>query len=683
MPFKFYLTSMWEWVANTGLSLAILICIAILIPRIGRLVVRWATIKMNEHEERRGEIADTEGYKGRLAILGALVYIAEAIAFFFVAIRILKDFGFSTTGAAVPATVVSAAVAFGAQKIIADFLAGFFIITERQYGVGDWVILQNKDAPVEGTVTAITLRSTTVRTINGQEAVVPNSVPLVAVNASSGWAKAQIDIPVPLTAGDNTEDLNALFDGCVNRTLAKPEIARLVSDDADAVSILPALDLIPPTSAGVPWSIQYRVLIRVEPGQQWTVERALRSAVMDEMWASYSRSTIESLPGLTRSSGDSYHAHGDGHGDEHHGERSGDGAHASTTSGTDKATTGDNTQALDTTRRWAATLQHEEDEFEGRPTSSDVQGPASSETASGVGPNVGANGSGTASDSETVVFPSASGSGSGSTSGSTAETRVFSAEDDTTAAERAAQASDHGVNPTDRGTSSADASDATTSKKAEDTRTSLEKEAEDAQQNGLFRRISYERRIQRLFSIGGRCRASTSAIVLVLIILVILQGLTYDGGDRGSGILAPSSFQSRSDKKESDDKSESSAPTTPESNTHSENPTTEQDSNSENGSNTPTTTPNRTQPTTTTTNTENNRNQQNSTNGNQNSGNNGNTGSNSDEDNSGTGGANQQDTDSSNQGSGSGNSNSGNDNSGQMNLSHGQGDNNTASTMAP
>lgn len=661
--------------ANTGLSLAILICIAILIPRIGRLVVRWATIKMNEHEERRGEIADTEGYKGRLAILGALVYIAEAIAFFFVAIRILKDFGFSTTGAAVPATVVSAAVAFGAQKIIADFLAGFFIITERQYGVGDWVILQNKDAPVEGTVTAITLRSTTVRTINGQEAVVPNSVPLVAVNASSGWAKAQIDIPVPLTAGDNTEDLNALFDGCVNRTLAKPEIARLVSDDADAVSILPALDLIPPTSAGVPWSIQYRVLIRVEPGQQWTVERALRSAVMDEMWASYSRSTIESLPGLTRSSGDSHHAHGDGRDDKH----SGDGAHASKASGADKATSGDNTQALDTTRRWAATLQHEEDEFEGRPTTSDVQGPASSGTTSGGSGNAVGNGSGTASDSETVVFPSTSGSGSGST----VETRVFSADDDTAAAERAAQASDHGVNPTDRGTSSADASDATTSKKAEDTRTSLEKEAEDAQQNGLFRRISYERRIQRLFSIGGRCRASTSAIVLVLIILVILQGLTYDGGDRGSGVLAPSSFQSRSDKKDSDDKSESPAPTTPESNTHSENPTTERDSNSENGSNTPTTTPNRTQPTTTTTNTENNRNQQNSTNGNQNSGNNGNAGSNSNGDNSDNGGANQQDTDSSNQGSRSGNSNSGNDNSGQMNLSHGQGDNNTASTMAP
>ena len=667
MPFKFYLTSMWEWVANTGLSLAILICIALLIPRIGRLVVRWATIKMNEHEERRGEIADTEGYKGRLAILGALVYIAEAIAFFFVAIRILKDFGFSTTGAAVPATVVSAAVGFGAQKIIADFLAGFFIITERQYGVGDWVILQNKDAPVEGTVTAITLRSTTVRTLNGQEAVVPNSVPLVAVNASSGWAKAQIDIPVPLTAGDNTEDLNALFDGCVNRTLAKPEIARLVSDDADAVSILPARDLIPPTSAGVPWSIQYRVLIRVEPGQQWTVERALRSAVMDEMWASYSRSTIEGLPGLTRPSGNSHHREGNRPGESAHDFS----AHESRTSSTDKPDSGDNTQALDTTHRWTATLQHEEDEFEGRPPASDVYGPSSSGTTSGGG----SHGDDAGSNSETVVFPSAS--------GSTSETRVFSAEDDTAAAERAAQESDHGVNPTDRGTSSGDPSNTTTSKTAEDTRTSLEKEAEDAQQNGLFRKISYERRLQRLFSIGGRCRASTSAIVLVLILLVILQGLTYDGGDRGSGILAPSSFQSHSDKKESGDKSESSAPTTPESNTHSENPTTERDSNSENGSNTPTTTPNRTQPTTTATNTENNRNQQNSTNGNQNSGNNGNAGSNSNGDNSDNGGANQQDTDSSNQGSGSGNSNSGNDNSGQMNLSHGQGDNNTASTMAP
>jgi len=40
-----------------------------------------------------------------------------------------------------PATVLGVALGFGAQRIVQDILAGFFVVAERQYGFGDLVRL--------------------------------------------------------------------------------------------------------------------------------------------------------------------------------------------------------------------------------------------------------------------------------------------------------------------------------------------------------------------------------------------------------------------------------------------------------------------------------------------------------------------------------------------------------------
>ena len=56
------------------------------------------------------------------------------------------------------------ALGFGAQRVVQDILAGFFIITERQYGFGDLIRLSvpSLPDPAIGTVEDVTLRVTTV-----------------------------------------------------------------------------------------------------------------------------------------------------------------------------------------------------------------------------------------------------------------------------------------------------------------------------------------------------------------------------------------------------------------------------------------------------------------------------------------------------------------------------------------
>ena len=149
---RYYFYETWQFGIDHVLPLAGYLLLALLVPRLGRMAVRVVESRLDENEEST---------KTRLALVGALVYVFEAVAFFLLIIAALANVGVPPLGAAIPATVVSAAVGFGAQKIIGDFLAGFFILTEKQFGVGDYVSFDGVTG-VEGTVVSLTLRTTKV-----------------------------------------------------------------------------------------------------------------------------------------------------------------------------------------------------------------------------------------------------------------------------------------------------------------------------------------------------------------------------------------------------------------------------------------------------------------------------------------------------------------------------------------
>ncbi|HZK32615.1 MAG TPA: hypothetical protein VFC72_06870, partial [Corynebacterium sp.] len=98
-----FLSQAWQWVADTGINLAIILVLAFLIPRAGRFAER--TIEHNVKES----VDESQG-KTQLAFAGVAVYIAQIVAYFLLSIWFLQELGFSLAGAAIPATVVSAAV---------------------------------------------------------------------------------------------------------------------------------------------------------------------------------------------------------------------------------------------------------------------------------------------------------------------------------------------------------------------------------------------------------------------------------------------------------------------------------------------------------------------------------------------------------------------------------------------
>lgn len=66
------------------------------------------------------------------------------------------------------------AIGFGAQRVVADMLSGFLLLSEGQYGVGRLQIAQPSLLTGTGTVEAISLRTTRLRTTSGELVVIPN-----------------------------------------------------------------------------------------------------------------------------------------------------------------------------------------------------------------------------------------------------------------------------------------------------------------------------------------------------------------------------------------------------------------------------------------------------------------------------------------------------------------------------
>lgn len=281
---KYYMFAIWQAIVDHGLPLLGVLLLGILIPRIGRLAVRVIESRLDENQEST---------KARLALAGALVYVAQAVAYFLLVLAALSNLGVPPLGAAIPATVVSAAVGFGAQSIIGDFLAGFFILSEKQFGVGDYVSFDGVTG-VEGTVVSLTLRTTTVRTPTGEVVMVPNGSAGVVTNFSQEWSRAVVDIAIPVHEGESLPEITEQVEKISQHALDTPDIR---ADVAGELDVLPATGLTAPTAAGQPWQVQYRVLVQVNPARQWAVERAIRSALLSSFWDLYKMPTAEGLPG--------------------------------------------------------------------------------------------------------------------------------------------------------------------------------------------------------------------------------------------------------------------------------------------------------------------------------------------------------------------------------------------------
>jgi len=179
----------------TGLTLDLLTTIGI---------VLWTTTAIRV----TGVLLDTSG--GRKALvseqtaplvrnLASFVFVAAAIYFAFL------TWGIDVTAWLASAGILGIALGFAAKDTLANFFAGFFILTDAPYKVGDFVNLASGE---RGQVTHVGIRSTRLLTRDDIEITIPNAIIANAkiANESSGrWVKQRVRIPVGVAYGSDID----------------------------------------------------------------------------------------------------------------------------------------------------------------------------------------------------------------------------------------------------------------------------------------------------------------------------------------------------------------------------------------------------------------------------------------------------------------------------------------------
>ena len=163
--------------------------------------------------------------------------------------------------------VVGVAVGFGAQSFIKDVIAGFLIVAEHQYSIGDVVRI----ADVSGEVQTIRLRTTVLRDLDGNVHHVPNGAITVASNYTQEYSQVVVDVDIGYDQDIDTA-IAVIVDE-LEQFAADPEWAGLFMDAPQLLGV----------EALGESSVKLRALLRVNPSARWTSRRELLRRVKNRL----------------------------------------------------------------------------------------------------------------------------------------------------------------------------------------------------------------------------------------------------------------------------------------------------------------------------------------------------------------------------------------------------------------
>jgi len=168
-----------------ALHLAAIFVIALLLNRVVRVMTNWL-VKPAAGPSRIEQVREQQ-----TRTLAGLVYTVASKVVWAVAILTAFDqVGISPMPALTLAALAGVAVGFGAQNLVRDVIAGFYIVLEDQYIVGDTVQIAENIGRVEH----LALRRTVVRDARGALVTIANGDIRTVANLSRDWSQSFVDI---------------------------------------------------------------------------------------------------------------------------------------------------------------------------------------------------------------------------------------------------------------------------------------------------------------------------------------------------------------------------------------------------------------------------------------------------------------------------------------------------------
>ncbi|GAX02191.1 mechanosensitive ion channel family protein [Secundilactobacillus silagei] len=235
----------------------------LLLVTIGLLLVNWIGKKIIRHLFKRYKKTKfTAGSANRVDTIFTLVMnIFQYTVLFFWIYALLSFMGVPVGTLVAGAGIFSLALGLGAQGFVSDIVTGAFILMEEQINVGDAV----KIGEVEGTVSAVGIRTTQVISADGTLNFIPNRNITIVSNKSRHEMRALVQIPI--FPNSPIDQINTIIES-VNQTVPAQ---------------FPTITQAPTNMGTVPLpdgQVVIQVVTFTEPGEQFTVQHKLLSAYL-------------------------------------------------------------------------------------------------------------------------------------------------------------------------------------------------------------------------------------------------------------------------------------------------------------------------------------------------------------------------------------------------------------------
>ncbi|WP_126580899.1 mechanosensitive ion channel family protein [Tengunoibacter tsumagoiensis] len=173
--------------------------------------------------------------------IGRLFYtITLVIAGFW----ILSIWSISSSNLVAAASVITVAITFAIQDILKDLVAGFYILLERPFFIGDQISITIAPTVIYvGKVESVELRATKLRLVGGEEITIPNAILFgnaVINNTYYGERRATIIVKVHKDDYSQEHTIPSIIEELkkVDNVLEKPEPIALLNSYVDNTFVL-------------------------------------------------------------------------------------------------------------------------------------------------------------------------------------------------------------------------------------------------------------------------------------------------------------------------------------------------------------------------------------------------------------------------------------------------------------
>ena len=232
------------------------------------LLATWTAYRLVPLLLRSLPLPETEGELTRQAVRAKTLRNVSESALKVAVVTVggllfLSNLGLNVTALLAGAGVAGLALSFAAQNLIRDFINGFFILLEDQYGVGDIV----KVGDLAGVVEKFNLRLTVLRDLEGKAHFIPNSQIQQVTVFTQEWSRAVVDVGVAYK--EDVDRVLAIFRDEAERFFQDPEWQDKLTNPPEVLGVENLADS----------AVVIRTLFGTKPAQQWAVAREFRRRI--------------------------------------------------------------------------------------------------------------------------------------------------------------------------------------------------------------------------------------------------------------------------------------------------------------------------------------------------------------------------------------------------------------------